>query len=289
MKKTNSEQWHLILGSITIQGILVLILSFFDDSTDSSNAFFMPLAALLMYLPTWLILKIDFLSKILLSKFISWLFIIVWLILMIAGYTSKSGFIEVTLIGFWLFFFIATPFLIAKEELMESSSSDSDPELKPIREQPPKKKKTTPVPTSDDFYIKCVNCGTTHTNPDDALCSNCGKNMNIKDTNKMCVNCGCEYENTEKSCPFCSSDSDPELKPIREQPPKKKKTTPVPTSDDFYVKCVNCGTTHTNPVDSLCSNCGKNMNIKDTNKMCDNCRCEYENTEKSCPYCGKSN
>ena len=28
---------------------------------------------------------------------------------------------------------------------------------------------------------------------------------------------------------------------------------------DFYVECLNCNTKYTNPINSLCSNCGKDI------------------------------
>ena len=58
------------------------------------------------------------------------------------------------------------------------------------------------------------------------------------------------------------------------------------TENDFYVSCVNCGTTYTNPTDNLCSNCGKDMNKKYNNIKCSNCGNEYEISLVSCPYCG---
>ncbi len=53
-----------------------------------------------------------------------------------------------------------------------------------------------------------------------------------------------------------------------------------------YITCVNCNANHKNPLTELCSNCGKNMYILDSNIKCTNCGGEYENTESSCPYCG---
>lgn len=63
-------------------------------------------------------------------------------------------------------------------------------------------------------------------------------------------------------------------------------STPKPTSTDFYVTCENCLATHTNPTNSLCSNCGKDMYKKDTNKKCSNCGSEYDNSLVTCPICG---
>ncbi len=248
MKAINSEQWNVICGSLIIQGILLLIFSFFDDSMSISMVFLIPIATLFIYLPIWLILKIDFLSKILLSKFIVWTFVIGWLVLMIAGYVSEKGFIEVTLIGLWILFLIGTPFGLANEELIKS---------RPLPSPVP-----TPVPTSEDHLVTCVNCGVKHTNPIKSICHSCGKDMYTKDTGKQCKDCGMNFESSLTICPHCVK------------------------SDNFYVDCVNCGTTHTNPDDSLCSNCGKNMNVKDIYKKCNSCGGDFENTEKSCPYCG---
>lgn len=90
-----------------------------------------------------------------------------------------------------------------------------------------------------------------------------------------------------------STESDPEPKPTSASIPEPE---PIPTPEpiiedpkDFYVTCKNCGKIHKNPIDALCSNCGKNMYKLDTNIKCNNCSNEYENTETFCPYCGNSN
>lgn len=58
---------------------------------------------------------------------------------------------------------------------------------------------------------------------------------------------------------------------------------------DFYVECLNCNTKYTNPINSLCSNCGKDIFTKDNNVKCSECGGEFESTVLSCPYCGTSN
>ena len=97
----------------------------------------------------------------------------------------------------------------------------------------------------------------------------------IAEQKKRCIGCDAEMllNSASNLCAVCVNDM------INEQ----NKDT------NFYVTCVNCHTKHENPEGTICSNCGKDMNNKDTNIKCNNCGLEYDNSESSCPYCGNSN
>ncbi len=211
MGLTNKKQWEMILGSVFIQGIILILLSFIDDQTDFYHAFAVSFIVLLLYLPIWLLLKVDIISKILLSKFVVGLVVVSWFILIITGYTSDLGFFEVTLIGAWIAMVLFVPFFIAEIELgISSSKISSTPNPKAAYSPTPtsKPKSTSTVETkSEDFYVECLNCGVNHTNPTNSLCTNCGKNMYVQDTNKKCKSCGMEYESSESTCPYCGTSS----------------------------------------------------------------------------------
>lgn len=202
MKKTNSEQWSLILGSLVIQSGLLFIYNIFDDTIP---VFGILLFVLMIYSISWIILKVDFISKIVLSKFVKWTTGILLFILLI-GFIDKEGFLEGILLSLWIAMFFATFFMIAEEELRvwyppKKSSPPSSP-LEPF--------KPDPIPTEHEegyteMFVECVNCGTTHTDPINSLCSSCGKNMYKEDTNIKCANCGGEYSSSESSCSYCGS------------------------------------------------------------------------------------
>ena len=87
------------------------------------------------------------------------------------------------------------------------AESSPEPTPMPIPEPTPTPEPVIEQPKDTNVYKTCVNCNTQHTNPTDALCGNCGKDMNVKyaDLYKQCNNCGSEYENTESSCTICGS------------------------------------------------------------------------------------
>ncbi|MBF0266203.1 MAG: hypothetical protein HQL46_13140 [Gammaproteobacteria bacterium] len=204
MKSTNKEQWNLLLGSLFIQAIIFLLLSFFDDSVEIVACLAVPLIMLFFYLPAWLILKIDLLSKILLSKFISWTTGIFWFLLMVVFYNEK-GFLSGTLWSIWLALALFTIFAIADEEIRPKIGSLGGKGKKSPPEPELKIKNSASMEEADDFFVECTNCGTKHKNPIDSLCSNCGKDMYKKDNNIKCKSCGSEYDPLQPNCPICGN------------------------------------------------------------------------------------
>jgi len=56
--------------------------------------------------------------------------------------------------------------------------------------------------------------------------------------------------------------------------------------EEFIVTCVHCKKEYINPINSLCSNCGKNMYEKVNYKKCSFCGSEFESSLNECPFCG---
>lgn len=54
-------------------------------------------------------------------------------------------------------------------------------------------------------------------------------------------------------------------------------------------KCINCNYINKNITNDLCGNCGKSINIKDTNVNCKNCGSEHFYYELICSICGFNN
>ena len=55
---------------------------------------------------------------------------------------------------------------------------------------------------------------------------------------------------------------------------------------DKFVECVNCNFSVKNPSTNLCPNCGSDIYTKSEYISCESCGSEYDNSAKSCPYCG---
>ena len=52
------------------------------------------------------------------------------------------------------------------------------------------------------------------------------------------------------------------------------------------IECVNCNFSIKNPSTNLCPNCGSDIYTKSDYISCESCGSEYDNSAKSCPYCG---
>ena len=201
MSKTNSEQFNLIVGSLGIQAILLFLASFFVESVSMKDAFWVPLGVgILFYLPGWLILKVDFISKIFqfLSDFFIGLYFIGFIFILFADGSIWGN----VLLYLWFGIFIITFFSIADEELK-------------IRIVPSKKTAKTPTKKTssgdsgdepEEFFVTCVNCGEKLKTVSTAnLCPNCGKDINKKVTYKTCKSCGSEIEPTASECQYCGA------------------------------------------------------------------------------------
>lgn len=101
-----------------------------------------------------------------------------------------------------LYAYSAPKKVIAETELKKMTNEKQEPIVEPII-------KNEPIipPKPKDSYVKCVNCGSSHKNPTNSLCNNCGKDMNIKydEIYKKCKSCGADNENTEVNCQICGA------------------------------------------------------------------------------------
>jgi len=174
-KKVKEQFFIISVASITGAVLLHLVNISDDLMTSIASGLF---AMYLFYVPVWLLLKIDIVSKILLYLYKPFLFVSA-LIFVLFFFTEKT---KDDFLFFLFFFSLIYPiFLVAKRELK--------------------------VEKKEDVSVKCVNCSSININPTNNLCMDCGKNLYEKysDIFTQCAICGMEYEKKEKNCPYCGA------------------------------------------------------------------------------------
>ena len=225
-------KFKFIMISTFFQSILMILLEHDSIIGDIFMGIIAWISLMLFFIVVEIILRIDFLSKILL-----WFYKLFWIVSLLIFIPSLLKGLEGLLIWLFLVTFLYTFFKLADMEINHSdpwefipifkskTSTSSTPTytppsytFTPSPTPPPTPKHTTPPkkthkPThhkkkkSKKLNIaKCVNCGKEIENPTSNICPYCGKDIYKKQTNLIkCPKCGQEYSSDESFCPFCGT------------------------------------------------------------------------------------